>query len=276
MDIEYCMVPDSLKFSMLEEKKIDIAVFSGGVDSLYHIFSNYKNICSTIPLDDHVKTVWLLHEDNMDLTMSVNTWASVFKGKNLYGFLQTKYFKRTYNKNPKQLSPYDHLFKKYSAQIDWDWRLLASLVYQESMFKPTVVSKQGATGLMQLMPQTAQRFGVVNINDPEENIKGGIKLIKYLTSFFEKKGISKEESIYFVLASYNAGHGRIENCMKIAEALGVDQYKWDEVNSVIPLMKNPDQQISKIILGSRFNGSETMNFVNSIVRRYRHYQHFFA
>ena len=51
-----------------------------------------------------------------------------------------------------KISHYDHLFKKYSKDIGWDWRMLASLAYTESNFDTTAVSWAGAKGLMQLMP----------------------------------------------------------------------------------------------------------------------------
>jgi membrane-bound lytic murein transglycosylase F len=59
-----------------------------------------------------------------------------------------------------RISPYDDLIRKYSEEIGWDWRLLASMIYQESRFLPDAQSWAGADGLMQLMPNTARRFGV--------------------------------------------------------------------------------------------------------------------
>ncbi len=62
--------------------------------------------------------------------------------------------------NTGRISPYDQYIRKYSQQLGWDWRLLASLIYQESNFKTDVTSQVGASGLMQLMPTTAKRFGI--------------------------------------------------------------------------------------------------------------------
>ena len=55
-----------------------------------------------------------------------------------------------------KISHYDDLFRKYSKEIGWDWRMLASLAYTESNFDTTAVSWAGAKGLMQLMPATAR------------------------------------------------------------------------------------------------------------------------
>ena len=79
-----------------------------------------------------------------------------------------------------KISHYDHLFKKYAKEIDWDWRLLASLAYTESNFDTTAVSWAGARGLMQLMPRTARAMGVPEGKEqnPEESIKAAVKYIE--------------------------------------------------------------------------------------------------
>ncbi|MCR5003022.1 MAG: transglycosylase SLT domain-containing protein, partial [Bacteroidales bacterium] len=66
------------------------------------------------------------------------------------------------------LGPYDALIKKYAAQIGWDWRLFAALIYQESHFRIDVTSYRGAKGLLQMMPSTARRFGADDLFNPEE------------------------------------------------------------------------------------------------------------
>ncbi|GAK59042.1 peptidoglycan N-acetylmuramoylhydrolase [Candidatus Vecturithrix granuli] len=77
--------------------------------------------------------------------------------------------------------------------------LVKAIVKVESNFNHKAVSPKGAKGLMQLMPATAKRFGVEDIFDPEENITGGVKFLKYL---FDEFG---EENLDLVLAGYNAG-----------------------------------------------------------------------
>ncbi|MDE7357519.1 MAG: transglycosylase SLT domain-containing protein, partial [Bacteroidales bacterium] len=79
-----------------------------------------------------------------------------------------------------QISPYDNLFRKYAGQIDWDWHLLASLVYQESQFQSHLVSKKGAVGLMQMMPATARRYNITVRSGEEEQIRTGVRYIKSL------------------------------------------------------------------------------------------------
>ena len=85
--------------------------------------------------------------------------------------------------------------------------LLYSVMHQESSFKQRAVSHKGASGLMQLMPGTARRFGVTNIFDPRQNVEGGARYLRFLTDRFNG-------DLSLILAGYNAGEG------------AVDKYGW--------------------------------------------------
>jgi soluble lytic murein transglycosylase-like protein len=81
--------------------------------------------------------------------------------------------------------------------------LIYSVMHQESSFKSRAISPKGARGLMQLMPGTAARFGVTNIFDPQQNIEGGARYMKFLLDRFDG-------DLSLALAGYNAGEGAVE------------------------------------------------------------------
>ena len=81
--------------------------------------------------------------------------------------------------------------------------LLLAIMKAESSFNPTVISKAGAVGLMQLVPETAIRHGVRNLYDTNENITGGAKHLRYLLDRFHG-------NIRLALASYNAGERTVD------------------------------------------------------------------
>lgn len=168
-----------------------------------------------------------------------------------------------------RISPYDDLFKKYAKEINWDWRLLASLVYAESNFNPNVVSWAGARGLMQLMPATARAMGVPpgKEQDPEESLKGGIKYITHLQELFAKIP-DEQERIKFVLAAYNAGYGHITDAMALAKKYGCNPYVWEHnVSHYILLKSNEEYYQDPVCKNGYFRGTETYNFVHDVLDR---------
>ncbi len=97
----------------------------------------------------------------------------------------------------------DALVQEAAAQNGLDPCLILSLMRAESSFNRSAVSVKGASGLMQLMPETATRFGVKNIFDPRENVMGGTKYLRWLLDRFNG-------DVRLALAGYNAGEGAVE------------------------------------------------------------------
>jgi len=100
-------------------------------------------------------------------------------------------------------SSYDDLFEKYGEKHDVDPDLLRAMTNQESSFNPRAVSPKNAQGLMQLIPGTARRFGVTDVFNPEQNIEGGTKYMKFLLDRFGG-------DVDRALAGYNAGEGAVD------------------------------------------------------------------
>ena len=148
---------------------------------------------------------WLIRKDRRDLESAIAEWEVQSSTELLRSQLHSRYilsnpyFASTRLSIPRgALSPYDDFFKKYAAEIDWDWKLLAAIAFHESGFDSAQVSRKGASGLMQLMPRTAANFGLsgATITNPEKNIEAGVQYIKSLNLLFRKIE-SKEERIKF-------------------------------------------------------------------------------
>jgi soluble lytic murein transglycosylase-like protein len=98
--------------------------------------------------------------------------------------------------------------------------LVAALIHVESAFKPRAVSRKGACGLMQLLPDTARRFGIKkkkDIFDPTKNLEAGIRYLKWLNKRFNG-------DVQRVLAAYNAGEGAVERFGGIPPYRETQQY----------------------------------------------------
>ncbi len=98
----------------------------------------------------------------------------------------------------KDSNQFDSLITEFSQKYQVDFALIKAMIRTESGFNPTAVSKKGAKGLMQLMPETAQRVKVSDIFNPRENIEGGVRHFKHLLSLFNN-------DLRLSLAAYNAG-----------------------------------------------------------------------
>jgi len=97
---------------------------------------------------------------------------------------------------------YAPLVQKAAREHSIDQALLQAMIATESGFDPRAVSRKGAVGLMQLMPETARRYGVRNPYDPADNIRGGAKYLRDLMRKFNN-------DLSLTLAAYNAGEDAI-------------------------------------------------------------------
>ena len=260
------------RLDMLRNGDVDVAIFSESADNLPQILQANKDVCSTIPMDDQIGSAWLVKDGNEILVSDVNVWMSEVKETMFYRQWQAQYFDSSYAGRKGRISSYDHWFKQYSKEIGWDWRLLAAISYQESKFNPAVESKRGAYGLMQVMPNTAAYVGVDNIEHPENNIRAGVKLIKWIQRQISKENIPEEEQLKFILSVYNAGIGRVEDCRNFARSQGKNPDIWDEVKEVIPLMSKPEHYEGEYIQRGKFNGKETLRYVDDVLAHYDRYK----
>ena len=173
-----------------------------------------------------------------------------------------------------EISVYDHLFRQYARQCNWDWRLLAAQAYQESAFDAEAVSFMGAMGLMQLMPGTARDVGVSqqDVFHPESNIRGAVRLINQLNQHYAAIH-SEQERINFILAAYNAGPGHVDDARALARKFGKDPDRWlGNVDGYVLRMAEPRFYNLPEVQHGYFRGSETYDYVNSIRVRWEEYK----
>ena len=240
-------------------------------------------------LDYHIsisveqKLCWAVAPGADSLKYYTDEWLKTFTASTKYAVLNNKYFKTKHSsiyldkKNlPSRggrLSPYDDIIKKYAKELGWDWRLLASMIYQESRFNPKTVSWAGAQGLMQLMPATAERFNLTKPFNPEANIKAGVGFLKWIEKQFKDEGMAEEEKIKFMLASYNVGLGHVYDARKLAKKHGKDDDTWTESTDTFMILKaNPKYFHDPVVKHGYCRGNEPYNYVRIIMERYEDYK----
>ncbi|MBO7269156.1 MAG: transglycosylase SLT domain-containing protein, partial [Bacteroidales bacterium] len=130
---------------------------------------------------------------------------------------------------------------------------------------------RGAIGLMQIKESVAKTYGINDIYHPEQNIKAGISHLARLQKLYKKAGADSTNIIKLTLASYNCGEGRLQDCMALAQQKGLDPLVWENIAEVIPLMKEEEHYKNDAVKLGRFNGGETLKFVEFILKRYGEY-----
>ena len=245
--------------------------------------SYYPNLDVHTALSVSQQIAWAMRKNSPQLLQTVNQWLNKIKKAPTYMVIYNRYFKspRTslmrmnsdYSSlGGNKLSEYDVLIKKGAEKLGWDWRLLASIVYQESRFKMGDESWAGARGLMQLMPETAKRFGATDINDPEENIKAGVNYLQYLSKYWAKRIANEDERMKFMLASYNAGLAHILDARKLAEKYRKDPQLWSDVEFFLLGKSNPKFYKDPLSKAGYCKCEEPVNYVKDVLKRYEEYK----
>jgi soluble lytic murein transglycosylase-like protein len=138
--------------------------------------------------------------------------------------LRTSFNLARSGRKPEEFEP---IITQCSTDFGVDRSLVKAVIHAESSYNPQAVSPKGARGLMQLMPGTAQDLKVVNSFDPQDNIRGGVKYLRFLLDTFRG-------DVPMALAAYNAG------LSKVARYGGIPPYEETRnyVSRVLALQKN--------------------------------------
>jgi membrane-bound lytic murein transglycosylase F len=197
------------------------------------------------------------------------TYLSYFQNNRINGYFRSDFFSVRGNK----LSPFDEAIKTHSKLVMWDWRLVASLIYQESNFQTGLISSRSASGLMQLMPQTAMKFGIDSASTPARQIAGGIKYLKYIDRQLPDEITDPVERVYFVLATYNIGLGRVLAARQKAEKYGRDKNRWNRHVDYYLLRISKKDPMGKPDSSETYPiDYKTEGFVDDVVGRFYHYR----
>ena len=239
----------------------------------------YNDLDITVPVSFEQRSAWAVAPDMAWLGDSINSWLNTDNHRSEQARLLKRYFELSKNEpgnsgfvsSAGRVSPYDHLFKKYAEQYDWDWRLLASQAYVESKFDSTAVSWAGARGLMQIMPRTAKGYGqsAKSVMNKDVAIETSLKLLRDLDKQLTSRVPDSEERKKFVIASYNSGLAHVLDAIALAEKYGLDPKKWDDnVAKAILWKSNPRYYKDPVVRFGYSRGRETYDYVNRVYSYY--------
>lgn len=245
----------------------------------------FTNIVVEPTLGPDIAIVWAVRETSPELHEALDRWLETKQGSASWNQLYQKYFvdrrgflarreSRYLTSVTSELSQFDPLLRKYAPKVGWDWRLLAAQTFQESRFEPRARSWAGAAGLLQLMPATARQFGVRNVYDPEDNVSGAVRYLVWLENYWSDQIVDPDERVKFMLGSYNAGQGHVQDARRLATKYGDDPNSWDDVSYWLLQKSKREIYTDPVVYFGFVRGLEPVTYVAYIEERYRHYQRF--
>ena len=137
-----------------------------------------------------------------------------------------------------RLPLYEDLFKQAEEDSGFDWRLLAALAYQESLWDPQAISPTGVKGLMMLTNNTARQMGISDRTDPSQSIRAGAGYLRRTHARIPDR-IPEPSRTWMALAAYNVGYGHLEDARVLTQRQGGNPDNWQDVKQRLPLLAKP-------------------------------------
>jgi len=265
---------------MVVDGEIDYTVSDNNIAELNS--SHYPILNVETPISFSQRVSWAVRKNSPQLKDTLDSWVRKMRNEVDYYVIYNKYFKNTrsyrqrvssdfYSETTGKISPYDSIVRHHAQRIDWDWRLLSSVIFQESRFKPGEQSWAGARGLMQLMPATARELGVTDVTDPEQNIRGGSTYLNNMWNRWESIPDSLQR-LKFTLASYNCGYAHVVDARRLTEKYGDNPKVWDNnVETYVLNLMLPEYYNDEVVRYGYVMGKEPVNYVQQILERYEQY-----
>ncbi|UUY08614.1 membrane-bound lytic murein transglycosylase MltF [Pseudomonas sp. J452] len=260
---------------MVDEGQIDLTLVDSNELAMNQVY--FPNVRVAFDLGDARNVGWAVASGTDDsLLLEVNHFLALVEENGSLQRLKQRYYGHvdvlgyvgayTFAKHLQQRLPrYEQHFKQAAEKHKVDWRLLAAVGYQESLWQPEATSKTGVRGLMMLTQGTAQAMGVANRLDPRQSIMGGGKYLALIHSGLAED-LGEPDRTWFALAAYNIGIAHLGDARKLAKAEGLDPNKWLDVQKMLPRLAQK-QWYSKTRYGYA-RGGETVHFVRNIRRYY--------
>ena len=164
-----------------------------------------------------------------------------------------------------RLPRFEKLFRQSGDQQGMDWRLLAAMAYQESLWDVDARSPTGVRGLMMLTLPTAKFVGVTNRVDPAQSIAGGARYIVWVRDQLSTD-IPEPDRTWFALAAYNVGIGHLDDARILTRNNGRDPNRWIDVKDHLPLLSKKEWYSQTRYGYAR--GAEPVHYVQNIRRYY--------
>jgi len=266
-------IPTEELIQQVAEKKIEVTIADSNI-----AFQNrryYPRAIVADPISGTEYLGWAAHPDAHKLLEKINDFFREIKSNGLFDRIYNQYYAdidhfdyvdlRAYHRRLKtRLPKYRPIIKSASKKFNFDWRLIAAQMYQESHFDPEARSHAGAYGLMQITRPTAKSLGVKDILEPRQNIHAGVQHLNKLYNYFDQYNGS--DRLFVSLAAYNIGQGHIMDARRLAKKMKMDPDKWSSLAETLPLLRY--RKYYKDAIYGYCRGTEPLKYTKQIMIYY--------
>ncbi|OQY52524.1 MAG: lytic transglycosylase F [Desulfobacteraceae bacterium 4572_89] len=257
IDFNYILhdnIPTEDLIAMVNNREIKFTIADSNIALLSQRY--YPDIRIGIPIQEKESLAWAVRKNDTDMLTEINRFFLYATENGILKDITDKYYENTqdfdvyelkkfHERIQDRLPKYIKIIQEESKKYNFDWRLVAAIVYQESHFNPNAKSVTNVRGLMQVTDAAAREMGITDRLNPEQSIRAGIK---YLDKMYQKFDHIQDnyQRMLFALASYNIGYGHVMDALRIAEKKGLDMDTWQTLKTTLPLLsKSKYYQITK-------------------------------
>lgn len=273
-------IVDEDMVAMVSNGEIELSLVDSDVARFLKPY--YKDVDMTVPVSFEQKSSWAVALDRQWLADSLSAWFDSDEVRTRTAILAKQYYD-TDRSDPEydfyftlskgRVSPYDDLFRREAARIGWDWRLMAAQAFVESRFTNDLVSWAGARGIMQVMPSTAEAYGVSpdNLVNPATSIRVAADILKTTGEIMQRYTDDPDEQLRFTVAAYNSGAAHILDAIALADKYGKNPGVWkDNVEAALMMKNDPRFYNDSVVRYGYFRGRQTRVYVNYVFNIYDH------
>jgi membrane-bound lytic murein transglycosylase F len=229
----------------VQEGLIEITIADSNIVALHRQISPDLHIAFNLSEDE--KLAWAFpHDEDSSLLDEATRFIETMRRSGELNHLIERHYGAATRFNPINIAAFlqkietdlPHLrllFEEAGRRYLLDWRLLASMSYQESYWDPAAVSPTGVRGIMMLTENTAQHLGVRDRLDPRQSITGGAAYLRNLVDRLPER-IPEPDRTWMALAAYNVGMNHLEDARIITQTQRGNPDKWSDVKDRLPLL----------------------------------------
>lgn len=189
---------------------------------------------------------WAVRSNDPEFLNTVNDFLKEIKTRGIHQKIYKKYYsnveafdyydvKKFHQRIDTRLPDYQAIIQRECKKYDFDWRMIAAVVYQESHYNPRARSRTGVRGIMQVTKDTAKEMGISNRLNPEQSIRAGIQYLDKLYQRFDEIE-DHHQRLLFALASYNIGYGHVRDAQGLAQNHGWNEKRWSSLEKTLPML----------------------------------------